>query len=166
MQGCTKGQKSGGAGSNVARRRCPAAPSDLPKSGGAAAPADYGRSEGAAGQRRRPALLPATPDFWPLVHPCNVIRDIRTYTYLLDLWIRSSLSKLGSGKGQQVQISSYLVTVKNVIYIANLSFFSFSKILIPVVKYLILCYFRYYFNIAIDKQVYIFFKLKKSNNFS
>ena len=38
MQGCTKGQKSGGAGSNAARRRCPAAPSDLPKSGGAAAP--------------------------------------------------------------------------------------------------------------------------------
>ena len=37
-QGCCKGQKSGGAGSNVARRRCPAAPSDLPKSGGAAAP--------------------------------------------------------------------------------------------------------------------------------
>ena len=37
-QGCTKGQKSGGAGSNAARRRCPAAPSDLPKSGGAAAP--------------------------------------------------------------------------------------------------------------------------------
>ena len=36
-QGCTKGQKSGGAGSNAARRRCPAAPSDLPKSGGAAA---------------------------------------------------------------------------------------------------------------------------------
>ena len=28
----------GGAGSNAARRRCPAAPSDLPKSGGAAAP--------------------------------------------------------------------------------------------------------------------------------
>ena len=27
-----------GADSNVARRRCPAAPSDLPKSGGAAAP--------------------------------------------------------------------------------------------------------------------------------
>ena len=26
------------AGSNAARRRCPAAPSDLPKSGGAAAP--------------------------------------------------------------------------------------------------------------------------------
>ena len=38
VQGCTKGQKSGGAGSNAARRRCPAAPSDLPKSGGAAAP--------------------------------------------------------------------------------------------------------------------------------
>ena len=38
MQGCSKGQKSGGAGSNAARRRCPAAPSDLPKSGGAAAP--------------------------------------------------------------------------------------------------------------------------------
>ena len=38
QQGCTKGQKSGGAGSNAARRRCPAAPSDLPKSGGAAAP--------------------------------------------------------------------------------------------------------------------------------
>ena len=38
IQGCTKGQKSGGAGSNAARRRCPAAPSDLPKSGGAAAP--------------------------------------------------------------------------------------------------------------------------------
>ena len=37
-QGCNKGQKSGGAGSNAARRRCPAAPSDLPKSGGAAAP--------------------------------------------------------------------------------------------------------------------------------
>ena len=37
-QGCTKGQKSWGAGSNAARRRCPAAPSDLPKSGGAAAP--------------------------------------------------------------------------------------------------------------------------------
>ena len=37
-QGCTKGQKSGGTGSNAARRRCPAAPSDLPKSGGAAAP--------------------------------------------------------------------------------------------------------------------------------
>ena len=36
MQGCKKGQKSGGAGSNAARR--PAAPSDLPKSGGAAAP--------------------------------------------------------------------------------------------------------------------------------
>ena len=35
MQGCNKGQKSGGAGSNAARRRCPAAPSDLPKSGGA-----------------------------------------------------------------------------------------------------------------------------------
>ena len=31
-------QKSGVAGSNAARRRCPAAPSDLPKSGGAAAP--------------------------------------------------------------------------------------------------------------------------------
>ena len=38
LQGCTKGQKSGGAGSNAGRRRCPAAPSDLPKSGGAAAP--------------------------------------------------------------------------------------------------------------------------------
>ena len=38
FQGCTKGQKSGGAGSNAGRRRCPAAPSDLPKSGGAAAP--------------------------------------------------------------------------------------------------------------------------------
>ena len=38
IQGCTKGQKSGGAGSNVARRRCLAAPSDLPKSGWAAAP--------------------------------------------------------------------------------------------------------------------------------
>ena len=38
IQGCTKGQKSGGAGSNAARRRCPAAPSDLPKSGGAAVP--------------------------------------------------------------------------------------------------------------------------------
>ena len=38
LQGCTKGQKSGGAGSNAARRRCPAAPSDPPKSGGAAAP--------------------------------------------------------------------------------------------------------------------------------
>ena len=38
IQGCTKGQKSGGAGSNAARHRCPAAPSDLPKSGGAAAP--------------------------------------------------------------------------------------------------------------------------------
>ena len=38
VQGCNKGQKSGGAGSNAARRRCPAAPSDLPKSGGAAAP--------------------------------------------------------------------------------------------------------------------------------
>ena len=37
-QGCNKGQKSGGAGSNEARRRCPAAPSDLPKSGRAAAP--------------------------------------------------------------------------------------------------------------------------------
>ena len=37
-QGCTKGQKSGGAGSNAARRCCPEAPSDLPKSGGAAAP--------------------------------------------------------------------------------------------------------------------------------
>ena len=37
LQGCTKGQKSGGAGSNAARRRCPAAPSDLPKSGGGAA---------------------------------------------------------------------------------------------------------------------------------
>ena len=34
MQGCSKGQKSGGAGSNAARRRCPAAPSDLPESGG------------------------------------------------------------------------------------------------------------------------------------
>ena len=30
LQGCTKGQKSGGAGSNAARRRCLAAPSDLP----------------------------------------------------------------------------------------------------------------------------------------
>ena len=37
FQGCNKGQKSGGAGSNAARRRCPAAPSDLPKSGGGAA---------------------------------------------------------------------------------------------------------------------------------
>ena len=37
-QGCNKGQKSGGAGSNAARRRCPAVPSDLPKSGGAVAP--------------------------------------------------------------------------------------------------------------------------------
>ena len=39
-QGCSKGQKSGGAGNNAARarRRCPAAPSDLTKSGGAAAP--------------------------------------------------------------------------------------------------------------------------------
>ena len=37
--------------------------------GGAAAPPDFGRSEGAAGQRRRAALLPAPPDFWPLVHP-------------------------------------------------------------------------------------------------
>ena len=37
-QGCTKGQKSGEAGSNVARRRCPAAPSDLPKTGGAGPP--------------------------------------------------------------------------------------------------------------------------------
>ena len=62
-QGCRKGQKSGGAGSNAARRRCPAAPSDLPKPGGAAAPPDFGRSEVAAGQRRRPALLPAPPDF-------------------------------------------------------------------------------------------------------
>ena len=32
-QGCNKGQKSGGAGSNAVRRRCPSAPSDLPKSG-------------------------------------------------------------------------------------------------------------------------------------
>ena len=38
IQGCTKGQKSGGAGSNAACRRCLVAPSDLPKSGGAAAP--------------------------------------------------------------------------------------------------------------------------------
>ena len=38
LQGCSKGQKSGGAGSNAARRRCPAGPSDLPKSGEAAAP--------------------------------------------------------------------------------------------------------------------------------
>ena len=38
LQGCTKGQKSGGAGSNAGRRRCPAEPFDLPKSGGAAAP--------------------------------------------------------------------------------------------------------------------------------
>ena len=38
LQGCSKGQKSRGAGSNAARRHCPAAPSDLPKSGGAAAP--------------------------------------------------------------------------------------------------------------------------------
>ena len=38
VQGCTKGQKSGGAGSNAARRRCPAAPSDLPKSGGGSCP--------------------------------------------------------------------------------------------------------------------------------
>ena len=30
---------------------------------GAVAPPDFGRSEGAAGQRRRPALLPAPPDF-------------------------------------------------------------------------------------------------------
>ena len=37
-KGCTKGQKSGGAGSNAAHRSCPAAPSDLPKSRGAAAP--------------------------------------------------------------------------------------------------------------------------------
>ena len=37
--------------------------------GEAAAPPDFGRSEGAAGQRRRAALLPAPPDFWPLVHP-------------------------------------------------------------------------------------------------
>ena len=37
-QGCPKGQKSGGAGSNAARRRCPVAPSDLPKSGEAASP--------------------------------------------------------------------------------------------------------------------------------
>ena len=35
-QVCTKGRKSGGAGSNAARRRCPAGSSDLPKSGGAA----------------------------------------------------------------------------------------------------------------------------------
>ena len=35
---CRKDRKSGGTGSNAARRRCPAAPSDLPKSGGAAAP--------------------------------------------------------------------------------------------------------------------------------
>ena len=38
---------------------------DAPRggAGGAAAPPDFGRSEGAAGQRRRPALLPAPPDF-------------------------------------------------------------------------------------------------------
>ena len=41
------------------------------EAGGAAAPPDFGRSEGAAGQRRRAALLPAPPDFWPLVHPCS-----------------------------------------------------------------------------------------------
>ena len=40
-----------------------------------------------------------------------------------------------------------------------------SKILIPVVKCLILCYFWYHSNIAIDKQVYIFLKSKKSNDF-
>ena len=33
-----QGSKIRGAGSNAARRRCLAAPSDLPKSGGAAAP--------------------------------------------------------------------------------------------------------------------------------
>ena len=33
-----QGSKIWGAGSNAARRRCPAAPSDLPKAGGAAAP--------------------------------------------------------------------------------------------------------------------------------
>ena len=31
--------------------------------GGAAAPPDFGRSEGVAGQRRRPTVLPAPPDF-------------------------------------------------------------------------------------------------------
>ena len=41
------------------------------RAGGAAAPPDFGTSEGAARQRRRAALLPAPPDFWPLVHPCN-----------------------------------------------------------------------------------------------
>ena len=33
-----QGSKIRGAGSNAARCRCPAAPSDMPKSGGAAAP--------------------------------------------------------------------------------------------------------------------------------
>ena len=42
----------GGAGSNAGRRRCPAAPSDLPKSGG-------------GGQ------LPHLPH--PLVHPCRLV---------------------------------------------------------------------------------------------
>ena len=54
LQGCSKGQKSGGAGSNAARRRCPAAPSDLPKSGGAAAP-------------------PAPPLAAPLVHGNDIV---------------------------------------------------------------------------------------------
>ena len=38
IQGCTKGQKSGGAGSNAARRHYLAAPSDLPKSWGRSGP--------------------------------------------------------------------------------------------------------------------------------
>ena len=37
-QACAKVEKSGGTHSNAARRRLPAAPSDLPKSGGARAP--------------------------------------------------------------------------------------------------------------------------------
>ena len=52
--------------------------------GGTAAPPDFGRSEGAAGQRRRAALLPAPPDFWPLVHPCNVVG--MSIEKLFDMW--------------------------------------------------------------------------------
>ena len=40
------------------------------------APPLFGRSEGDAGQRRRSALLPAPPDFWPLLHPWGRQWDI------------------------------------------------------------------------------------------
>ena len=61
------------------------------RAGGAAAPPDSGGSEGAAGQRRHAALLPAPPDFWPLVHPWVI--HVRVEYVLTHCTLNGFLSK-------------------------------------------------------------------------